>query len=124
MFIKTNPNPNGTLIGDCVVRAICIALNRTWDEVYIGLCVQGYILRDMPNANHVWGRYLIEEGFMNYPLINTCPECYTIKDFCFENNDGIFILATGSHVVTVIDGDYYDSWDSGNEIPISVWRRE
>ena len=29
-----------------------------------------------------------------------------------------------SNAVGVIDGDYYDTWDSGNEIPIFYWRKE
>lgn len=32
------------------------------------------------------------------------------------------ILIDG-HVVCVQDGYYYDSWDSGNEIPIYYWER-
>ena len=33
-----------------------------------------------------------------------------------------YLIGTGSHAVAVIDGDYYDSWDSGNEIPAYFWR--
>jgi hypothetical protein len=28
-----------------------------------------------------------------------------LKDFCYDNPEGIYILATGSHVVCAIDGD-------------------
>ena len=28
------------------------------------------------------------------------------------------------NVIAVIDGDYYDSWDSGNEVPIYYWKQE
>ena len=28
------------------------------------------------------------------------------------------------HVVTVQDGKYYDTWDSGNEIPVYYWEKE
>ena len=55
---------------------------------------------------------------------NTCPDCYTIADFCNDHPYGTYILATGTHVVAVIDGDYYDTWDSGNEIPIFYWQKE
>lgn len=81
-------------------------------------------MKNMPSVNKVWGALLTSIGFRQYALPNTCPDCYTIRDFCIDNPDGIFILATGSHVVAVIDGDYYDAWDSGDELPTSVWRRE
>jgi hypothetical protein len=45
-------------------------------------------------------------------------EGYTIRDFCRDHNKGTYILATGTHVVAVKNGDYIDTWDSGAEIPI------
>ena len=123
MFIKTNPNPNGMYVEDCVIRAIAIATNRSWDDIFVHLCLQAFIMKNMPSVNKVWGNYLSSIGFERYSLPITCPDCYTIRDFCNDNPVGIFILATGSHVVAVIDGDYYDAWDSGDEMPIAVWRR-
>ena len=55
---------------------------------------------------------------------NMCPPCYTVKDFCKDHPVGTYILATGSHVVTVVDGNYYDTWDSGTEVPIYYWKKE
>ena len=124
MYIHANPNPNGLYVEDCVVRAIAIATNRTWDDVYISVCLQGFISKNMPSVNKVWGRYLHSIGFQDFPVLDRCPDCYTVRDFCYDNPYGIFILATGSHVIAVIDGDYYDAWDSGDELPTAVWRRE
>ena len=124
MYRHANPNPNGLYVEDCVVRAIAIATNRKWDDVFIHLSLQAYIMKNMPSVNTVWGNYLASIGFSKFPVLDRCPNCYTIKDFCRDNPRGTFILATGSHVIAVIDGDYYDAWDSGDEIPSSVWRRE
>lgn len=77
----------------------------------------------MPSVNRVWGTYLWSIGFVPYPLPTVCPDCYTVKDFCRENPVGTFILSTNSHVIAIIDGDYYDEWDSGEETPTIVWRR-
>lgn len=123
MFKKYNPNPNGAYVGDCVIRAIAKALNYDWQKTYLEVCIQGYIMCDMPSSNAVWGAYLMKKGFKRTIIPNTCPDCYTVVDFCKENPEGVFILATGSHVVTVVDGDYYDSWESGNEVPIYYWTK-
>lgn len=124
MFIPTNPNPNGAYVEDCVIRAISIATGRSWDDVYIHVCLQGYLMKNMPSVNRVWGNYLTSSGFVRYALPNTCPDCYTVRDFCNDHREGIYILGTGSHVVAVVDGNYCDAWDSGDEMPIEVWRRE
>ena len=124
MYIHANPNPNGMYVEDCVIRAIAIAINRSWDYVFVNLCLQAYIMKNMPSVNKVWGTYLNSIGFSSFPVLDRCPDCYTIRDFCRDYSLGTYILATGSHVVAVIDGDYYDAWDSGDELPISVWRRD
>ena len=123
MYIHANPNPNGEYVEDCVIRAIAIVTNRSWDETALYVFGQAFIMKNMPSVDKVWGTYLQSIGFRQFPIPNTCPYCYTIRDFCIDNPTGVFILATGSHVVAVIDGDYYDTWDSGDELPTSVWRR-
>ena len=116
-----NPNPQNNLVIDCTVRAISKAVGQSWDETYIGLAVKGYELKDMPNSNNVWGQYVKQLGFMRFTIPNTCPDCYTVREFCLDHPNGTFLLATGNHVVTVVNGDYYDTWDSGNEIPVYYW---
>ena len=123
MYIHANPNPNGMYVEDCVIRAIAIATNRSWDDVFVHLCLQAFVMKNMPSVNKVWGTYLRSIGFVEERLPATCPDCYTVRDFALENQNGIYILATGSHVVAVIDGNYYDAWDSGDEQPVFVWRR-
>lgn len=78
---------------------------------------------DMPSANRVWESWLAEEGYTRKLIPNTCPNCYTVRDFCLEHPTGKYLLATGEHVVTVENGDYYDTWDSGDEQPIYYWSK-
>ena len=42
--------------------------------------------------------------------------------FCEKYPTGVYVIGTGTHAVAVVDGDYYDSWDSGNEVPSYFWR--
>lgn len=79
---------------------------------------------DMPSANHVWGAYLRRCGFVRQIVPNECPDCYTVADFCCDHPEGLFVLAISGHVVAVEDGDWWDTWDSGNEIPVYYWMRK
>jgi len=123
-YIFYNPNPLNKETGDCTVRAISKILNADWNEVFVDLFTTAYQEKDMMDKNYVWGNYLRKNGFKRYVIPDTCPECYTIKQFCIDNPLGEYIVATGSHVVAVINGDYYDAWDSGNKTPIYYWKRE
>lgn len=124
MFKEFNPNPVNNLVEDCTVRALCKIFDKDWDTIFMSLTAYAFTMKDMQDSNVVWGRYLFDRGFNRYIIPNTCPDCYTIKDFCKDNPKGTFAVATGRHVVAVVDGDYYDSWDSGNEIPVYFWKKE
>ena len=122
-YIYYNPNPKRRKTDDCVIRAICKLINKDWYYIYVQLCIQGFILGDWGNCNEVWNYYMKTLGYKRKIIPDTCPDCYTVVDFCKEYPKGKFLLATGTHVITVIDGNYYDIWDSGNEVPIYYWTR-
>lgn len=122
-YAEYNPNPAGKSVGDCTVRAISKALDQTWEETYAGICLQGFEMKDMPSSNAVWGAYLRRNGFRRYVIPDTCPDCYTVEQFAIEHPRGTYILALSGHVVCVKDGDWHDTWQSGNEIPLYYWER-
>lgn len=122
MWKHSNPNPLQKEVPDCVVRAICIALDLDWYTVYDSLCHIGRKEANMPSADAVWGKLLYYMGFTPFLLPHTCPQCTPIQQFCGMYPNGTYIIGTGSHAVAVINGDYYDSWDSGNEIATFFWK--
>lgn len=125
MYRYYNPNPRNTKnIGDCTVRAVSKALGVSWNTAYFDLAVQGYLLADMPSSNMVMNAYLHANGFKRYVIDNTCPNCYTIRQFTEDHPYGTYILGTGNHVVAVIDGCYYDAFDSGDEAPLFYYHYE
>lgn len=122
MWIKANPNPAKKEVPDCVIRAVCIALNKPWletsDELY-EVARKDY---SVTSDDNVWGHYLYQLGFKPILLPHDCPKCVTIDQFTKMYPYGIYIIGTGYHAVAIINGNYYDSWDSGNEIPTFFWK--
>lgn len=123
MWVQYNANPNNNRTGDCVIRALSTILEQTWEKTYADLFYEGLVMKEMPSANNVWGAYLRKQGYEREAIPNTCPDCYTIEDFCRDNPTGDFVLALNGHAVAVKDGNYYDTWDCGNEIPLYYWRK-
>lgn len=124
MFVPFNPNPKLRQTGDCVVRAVSKITGMDWNKTYIKITETGYELKAMPSENFVWEKFLKAEGYKKRLLPDTCPDCYTVAKFCEEHQKGTFLLATGSHVVAVVDGNYYDTWDSGDEVPMYYFVKE
>ena len=124
MFIEYNPNPTGRRVGDCAVRAIAKALNIDWETAYAIMAKNGFEMGDMPSSNSVWGAVLRQHGFYRFNLSDSCPDCYTFADFAKDNPKGVFVLGTGTHVATVIDGNLMDAWDSSHEPVAFVWYRK
>lgn len=124
MFIEYNPNPRGIITGDCVIRAICKAFDTDWEKVYMELTVKGLEKAMWGDTNEVWEKFLKEHGYKQHVLPDTCPDCYTISDFSVDYPSGVYIVATGSHVVCVENGNYFDTWDSGALVPSYYFSKE
>lgn len=113
-YVQINENPHNNLVDDCVIRAISTATGKDWNDIYLELMIEGYYNKNFPNFNIIWWNYLIKRGYKRYLIPNTCPLCYTLKDFIQDYRHGIYLVGDGNHVVAVIDGSYFDTWDSGN----------
>lgn len=123
-YVFFNNNPKNLRVGDCAVRAVSKAINQSWQDAYIGLCAEGLAYKDMPSANYIWGMYLKKYGFEERMISSICPNCVTVSQFAKDHSKGRYVLACQNHVVTVIDGDYFDTWDSGNEIVLYYYKKE
>lgn len=125
MFQFYNPNPvrSDGGVGDCAVRAVAKALGISWEEAYTKLTANGFLMGELPNNDLVWGSVLRQNGFTREIIPNTCPECYTVADFCRDNPSGTYVVKSDGHVATVVDGTLFDSWDSSTNIPIYAWKK-
>lgn len=120
-WIKYNPNPKERRVGDCAIRACCKAMGRSWDEIYWKLADIAFETADGCNSsNAVWGEFLKENGYVrrepDYPM--------DVYKFCCNFPHGTYVLGLDGHVVTVVDGMFYDTWDSSGKSVIYFWERE
>lgn len=124
MYVYYNPNPVGrTTAIDCSVRALSKVLHISWDDAYDQLSEAAKQMGDMPSNNAVFAAVMRKNGFFKENLPNFCPDCYGVSDFARNNPIGTYVLGTGSHMVAVVNGDWFDTWNSGDEIPLFFWTR-
>lgn len=119
-----NPNPIKNNTRDCAIRAVAKALDVDWENAFARISAMAYGMGETMDSNAVWGAVLRQNGFYRDVIPNTCPYCYTISNFCKDHPKGIFVLATGDHAVTVVDGVIYDTWNTSELIPQYYWYKE
>ena len=119
-----NPNPKGHREIDCTVRAVSAALGIDWDWAFCLIMSAGFSEKRMGVSNGTWALVLRRHGFRRAIIPNTCPDCYTVEDFCIDHPRGIYVLCMWQHIATVRDGYVWDSWDSTREVPQFYWYQE
>lgn len=122
MWINYNANPIANRVEDCAVRAVAVALDIPWDDAFDLIAHNAKQMGTMMHNNAAWGSVLRQHGFTRSIISNSCPDCYTVEDFCREYPEGIYVVGSNSHTATVIDGNLIDSWNSLGEIPQYFWR--
>ena len=123
LWIKFNPNPDGLQTIDCTVRAICAVTGWSWVKAHTVLCDTARDMSDMPSSDRVWWAVLRKLGFVRQTIIDNCPLCYTVSDFARDHPKGTYVLGPPQHAVAIIDGNWWDSWNSGQTVPNYYFRR-
>ena len=122
-YIHFNPNPKNKNTTDCVIRMLCKVFNTNWEDAFLRLSTIVLKEYEMPSSNYIWEKYLLENGFRRRLLPSSCPDCTTISEFTKMYDLGDYVVCTGTHVVAVSDGNYYDAWDSGEEVVTYYFER-
>lgn len=116
MYKYYQPNEKHKKACDCVVRALTKACNMTWEQVYKRLCEIGLAEWDMPNSPEVYRIMLLEQGFkMNTIKAVKGSKRPTVESFTKEHKKGIYVLEVANHIVGVVNGCYFDTWDCGDK---------
>ena len=138
-FTYYNANPKNKITTDCVIRALCTGMEKPYNDVVMELaqmqCETGF---DM-SENSLIDRYLQKNGWTRCKQPKQADGTkYTGAEFCRTLSNPIYseeinltdkpfnwhrVIANlgGHHIVAIVEGTVYDTWNStGGSIGI-VW---
>ena len=115
-FIRYNANPKDWKTGDCVVRALAAATQKTWEEVYEELCEIGKKKCRMPNEDQVINAFLKQNGF--FPVKQEKDEFgnwLDIEQLIDTYPEDILVIRTRRHLTTALQGTLVDTWNCSGQ---------
>lgn len=103
--------------GDCTIRALSKALDCSWVEAFdkvIPVMREEQVSSVFACNITVRKRILDKLGFDYHGVSNKKgTKRPTVDSFAKDHPEGRFICNVANHVVAVVDGKFYDTWDSG-----------
>lgn len=122
-FIYSNPNPLQKKAGDCVIRAISLAFDKDWYEVYDELTALGRKLGDLPNVSEVYSPYIEQLGGIKIsPFVQLEGGRKRLTGLDLTKRDGTYIIRTAHHLAVVMNHNVWDTWDSSSKAAYKIWR--
>ncbi len=105
--------------GDCTIRALAKALNITWLEAFdltIPVCRREQIPNIFYAPASIRNALMHELSFEYTPISNKKgSKRPTVEEFAKAHRKGSYICNVANHEVAVVDGKYYDTWNSGRK---------
>lgn len=128
-FMYYNANPKNRVTGDCAFRAICLALQETWQDVVMEMaqlsCKTGYAINDSKGIH----KYLESKNFIkqNQPRKEDNTK-YTGTEFCdwlsinYPNGEIGNVIANigGHHIVCIKPTNHGDGFNCRYKI-LDTW---
>ena len=115
MYKFYNANARGRFTNDCVIRAISLAEDKTWNETYDELS-------EIAQRNGI----ILDDVQFVEPLLDSRYErmCFNetyVGEFIEEHPKGVYLITMKGHITCVIDGVLYDTFDCRDRIMWCAW---
>lgn len=144
-MIRLNINPKRIKAGDCVIRAIAYATDKTWEEVYEALCKIGFKMKRLPNEKQVYEKYLEQLGWTKYKQPKetnyengsaTGMKKYTVDELCRKLAADNLRLGLGKVIVSMAghisclecnsssEYEIVDTWNCGYKSVGNYWIKQ
>jgi len=122
-FILHNANPKGRKnVGDCVIRAFSFASGKSWEQTLTDLFNISLDIKSVPNDKDTIEKYAKNLGYITKKAEVINGHKPTVESFASSHKQGKYILRVAQHIVTVLDGKYYDTWDCGEKSVYKYWK--
>lgn len=118
-YFQPNKKDIKDQVGDCQIRAFCKVLDIDWLAAFdmtIPICreLQTYTIFDCDLKKTKAAMETL--GFTYTGISNKKgSKRPTVDSFAKDHPTGRYIVSVSHHVVAVVDGKYYDTWDSGGK---------
>ena len=110
--------------GDCVIRSLTKALNMEWLDVFDEMQPLSRELQVPFNCRPCYEKYLDIKGLIYHGISNAKgSKRPTVDEFAKNHKNGTYVLRVAHHLVTVVDGYYYDTWDCGKKSLYGYWEK-
>lgn len=123
-FIRYNNNPKEKRTGDCIIRALALALNKSWKEVYTDLFNLSIKMSLIVTDPKVFKKYLKDLGYMQEKMPKTLDnKRYTVEEFIDDiaHKNMTYIISIAKHVTVIKDKKLYDTWDCSHKCVGNYW---
>lgn len=108
--------------GDCVIRALTKVLNMDWQQVFDLLVPIAKEFQCMPNTPIAYEKLLTNSEFVYTGISNKKgTKRPTVESFAKSHKQGTYILRVAHHIVALVDGIYYDTWNCGSKSLYGYW---
>ena len=116
-YFQPNEKDKGDKVGDCQIRALSKVLDMTWLEVFdlvTPICRRQQVM-DIFSCDLKKTKEAMKELGFEYTGISNKKGSKrpTVATFAQNHPEGRYICNVAHHEVAVVDGKYYDTWDSG-----------
>lgn len=119
VYYQPNELDKHDIYGDCTIRALSKVFNCSWKEAFkrqIPYCLKYQVTSafDCPTKQ---AKVILKELGFEYRSIKVPKGSKrpTVESFTKEHTTGRYIVNVARHVVAIVDGKYYDTWDSGDK---------
>lgn len=121
LYQQHNLNPRERKRDDCVVRAIALATDKSWLQVFDGLVEMARKNFEMPSSKSVYETLLKQYGWTKHPMPKIGNRRVQLGNL---EVTGRCVATVSGHMTVIIDGTVYDIWDCREKCVGNYWTRQ